>query len=147
MTGTTAAWPCGMGHPGYNLTRSRGPATAEEARRLVRDALAAWHLEDDEETTVLLLSELVANAVRHVYGPLVRILIDRRADGAVYVAVVDRAPRRLPQMRTPRPDDFGGRGLLLVDGLADGWGYDLLGPGLRPWGKRVWATVKVSARQ
>jgi anti-sigma regulatory factor (Ser/Thr protein kinase) len=107
-------------------------------------ALCAWGLERAAEVAELLLSELVANAVRHAHGPAVRIVVDRPAADRVYVAVVDRAPLRLPEMRSPGPDAVSGRGLILVDELADSWGCDLMGPGKRPWGKRVWAEMKVS---
>ena len=43
------------------------------ARRQTRDALASWELGQLEETAVLLVSELVSNAVRHVLA--------RSADG------------------------------------------------------------------
>ncbi|MFJ1551221.1 ATP-binding protein [Streptomyces sp. NPDC088246] len=121
-----------------------------DARRLARVALCAWGLDDAAETAALLLSELVTNAVRHTHGPAVRIIVDRPADDRVYVAVIDRAPQRLPEMRTPAPDDVNGCGLVLVlvlvlvDELADRWGYDLMGSGTRPWGKRVWAEMQVS---
>ncbi|MFC9624599.1 ATP-binding protein [Streptomyces sp. NPDC056930] len=140
----TAARPRRTGYPGYNTTQTRAPETAEEARRLARVALCAWGLDDAAETAALLLSELVTNAVRHAHGPAVRIIVDRPADDRVYVAVIDRAPQRLPEMRTPAPDDVNGRGLVLVDELADRWGYDLMGSGARAWGKRVWAEMKVS---
>ncbi|MFJ8827686.1 hypothetical protein ACIREE_38845 [Streptomyces sp. NPDC102467] len=34
-----------------------------------------------------------------------------------------------------------GRGLFVVNVLADPYGYDLLGPERAPWGKRVWARL------
>ncbi|MEC4020452.1 ATP-binding protein [Streptomyces sp. H27-D2] len=140
----TAVRPRRTGHHGYTLTKTRVPETAVEARYLARVALSAWGLDDMAETAALLLSELVANAVRHAHGPTVRIVVDHPADDRVYVAVVDRSPRQLPEMRTPDPDDVNGRGSLLVDELADRWGYDLMGPGQRPWGKCVWAEMQVS---
>ena len=38
-------------------------------------------------------------------------------------------------------DDESGRGLLLIDGIADRWGYDLHGPEERPRCKEVWAEL------
>ncbi|MCG0068448.1 ATP-binding protein [Streptomyces tricolor] len=144
MTVMTAVRPHSSGHPGYNLTKPREAQTAEDARRLARVALAAWGLEAEAETAALVLSELVANAVRHAWGPSVRVLVERPAPDRIRLAVVDRAPRRLPELRTPGPDDTSGRGLLLVEEFADRWGYDLLGSGTSPWGKRTWAELKVS---
>lgn len=85
------------------------------------------------------MSELVTNAVLHASGPSLRIIVERPADDRVRLAVVDREPNRTPQLRAPGPDDATGRGLLLVDNAADRWGYEVLGPHVRPWGKRVWA--------
>lgn len=144
MTSMTAARPRRTGHPGYNLTKPREPQTAEDARRLARVALAAWGLDTEAATAELVLSELVANAIRHAWGPSVRIAVDRPVTDRVRLAVVDRAPRRLPVLRAPGPDDTSGRGLLLIDECADRWGYDLLGSGITPWGKRVWADLKVT---
>ncbi|AEW95649.1 MULTISPECIES: ATP-binding protein [Streptomycetaceae] len=145
MTAMTEVRPRSSGHPGYNLTKPREAATAEDARRLARVALAAWGLEAEAETAELVLSELVANAVRHAWGASVRIAVDRPADDRVRLAVVDRAPRRLPELRTPGPEEVCGRGLLLVKECADQWGYDLLGSITKPWGKCVWAELKVTS--
>ena len=143
MPGMSESRPRSMRHPGYNLTMTRAPETAEEARRLARAALSAWGMHQAAETAALVLSELVGNAVRHGRGPAVRVRVDRPALDRVYVAVVDRAPQRLPEMRAPDLDAVNGRGLVLVDEVTDRWGYDLLGPERRRWGKRVWAELKV----
>ncbi|WP_233221401.1 ATP-binding protein [Streptomyces carminius] len=140
----TAVRPRRTGHPGYNVTKTRTPQTAQDARRLARVALCAWGLENAAETAALLLSELIANAVRHACGPSIRIVIDRPAQDRVYVAVVDRAPRQVPEVRAPGPEAVSGRGLVLVEELADRWGCEVLGPVRRPWGKRVWAEMTVS---
>ncbi|MEW1830365.1 ATP-binding protein [Streptomyces sp. NPDC088196] len=83
------------------------------------------------------------DAVRHAWGPSVRVVVDRPADDRVYVAVIDRSPHQLPEPRTPEPDEQSGRGLLLIETLSDRWGYDILGPASRPWGKRCWAELRV----
>lgn len=115
-----------------------------EGRKLARVALAAWGLDEDAETAALIMSELVANAARHARGPKIRMTVNRPADNRVYVAVVDREPRRLPELCTPSVAAVQGRGLLLVDAVSDRWGYDFMGTGARPWGKRVWAELQVA---
>ncbi|MFI6494334.1 ATP-binding protein [Streptomyces sp. NPDC050564] len=144
MTRTSAAQPRSTGHPGYTLTQNRVLEAAEEARRLTRVALAAWGLDDDAETAALIMSELVANAARHARGPKIRVTVNRPADNRIYLAVVDRAPHQLPQMRATDHDAVQGRGLFLVDAVADRWGYDFMGAGSQPWGKRVWAELTVT---
>ncbi|MER5549115.1 ATP-binding protein [Streptomyces sp. NPDC002589] len=137
-----AAQPRSHGHPGYDLVHERAPQSGEEARRLVRVALAAWgRRRVDLDAAEVVVAELVANAVRHTAGPALRVIIDRPDAGRVYVAVVARVPRRLPAPRTPAPDETDGRGLLLVNAYALRCGYDILG-GTRPWGKRVWVLLE-----
>lgn len=144
MTDTTTTPRDEAEYPSYSETMTRTPETAPEARRLARAAVRAWGMEDAGDGAALLLTELFANAVRHARGNRVRVIITRPDDDRVYVAVVDREPRRLPELREAKPEDIGGRGLALVEEMADRWGYDLMGGGRRPWGKRVWAEMKVT---
>ncbi|MGW1037524.1 ATP-binding protein [Streptomyces antibioticus] len=123
---------------------NRTPETAAKARGLARIALRVWQMDDAGDSAALLLTELFANAVRHARGTSVRVIIDRPEQDRVYLAVVDLAPHRLPEMREAGPDDDNGRGLALVEELSDRWGCDLMGRGQRPWGKRVWAEMKVT---
>ncbi|WP_343236511.1 ATP-binding protein [Streptomyces sp. NEAU-S7GS2] len=136
--------PRGSGYPGYSETMYRTPETAEKARRLARLALRVWQMDDVEDGAALLVSELFTNAVCHARGECVRVIIDRPEADRVYLAVVDHAPDRLPELREAVPDDADGRGLALVEELADRWGCDLMGREHRPWGKRVWAEMKVT---
>ncbi|MFF4173653.1 ATP-binding protein [Streptomyces sp. NPDC001744] len=123
---------------------NRTPETAAKARGLARIALRVWQMDDAGDSAALLLTELFANAVRHARGTSVRVIIDRPEQDRVYLAVVDLAPHRLPEMREAGPDDDNGRGLALVEELSDRWGCDLMGREQRPWGKRVWAEMKVT---
>ena len=136
--------PRSIGHPGYSVKMDRVPEAAREARVMVRVVLSTWGLDAAADEAALLLSELVTNAVRHAQGPTVRVVVDRPADNRVCLAVIDRAPRRTPEIRTPHPDDASGRGLQLIDEITDRWGWNSMGSSVRPWGKRVWAELKVS---
>ncbi|MFH8467571.1 ATP-binding protein [Streptomyces sp. NPDC017991] len=132
------------GYQGYSETHPRTRETASVARGLVRTACATWRLGDETaETAALAMSELVTNAVNHARGHSLRVIVDRPADDQLYLAVVDMDPSRVPMLRAPGGDDTGGRGLILVDVLADRWGYDLLGPARMPNRKRCWAEMKV----
>lgn len=131
------------GYPGYSETHPCVAETAALARRLARTTCAAWEVEEAAERAALVLSELVSNAVRHTRSRSIRILVDRPADLRLYVAVIDREPLRLPVLRVPEPGALNGRGLVLVADLAERWGYDRLGSGPRPWGKRCWAELRV----
>ncbi|WP_030673555.1 anti-sigma regulatory factor [Streptomyces rimosus] len=116
-------------------TLSRTPESAAAARRLVRDALSAWGLEELAEDGALIISELVSNAVQHARSRSVRVTVARLEPARVRIGVVDKS-REVPWLREPGGADETGRGLLLVAGVAQGWGTDPL-----PWGKRVWAEL------
>ncbi|MGW4285942.1 ATP-binding protein [Streptomyces sp. NPDC004673] len=124
------------GHPGYSETLPRKGESAAGARRLVRIALTAWGLNDLAEDGASVVSELVANAVRHSRRESIRMMVERTAPRTVRVAVADLS-RTPPEPRTPQHDDEDGRGLLLVTSLATNWGTDE-----RRWGKIVWAELE-----
>lgn len=113
------------------------PAEVGRARRWARSRLAGSGIGDDEplaETLVLLISELVTNAVVHTGCPAVlRMLF--AAEGGVRVEVAD-ASDRPPRPRHAEGEDTNGRGLELVDGLADRWGWQPEGVG-----KSIWCEV------
>ena len=89
------------------------------------------------EVALLLVSELVANAVQHGAAPIVLRL---RWDGrALEIAVTDDDPRiECVRRASGSHADDRGRGLRLTHRLAESWGARA-GPDLV--GKTVWATV------
>ncbi|MEV0601229.1 SpoIIE family protein phosphatase [Streptomyces sp. NPDC050315] len=99
------------------------------ARELARDQLTDWGLEALVDTTELLVSELVTNALRHGHGDIrLRLLLDR-----TLVCEVWDADLAQPRRRRARDTDEGGRGLQLVGLLSRGWGSRRT-----PRGKTVW---------
>jgi serine/threonine-protein kinase RsbW len=136
---TVSAMPRPTGHPGYSETLAGLEESAEAARKLVRTALAAWHLEQLTDTGVLLVTELVANAVKHTNSRLIRVVVSRPGDVWVRIGVTDKS-RQMPEIREENGDNLpvGGRGLVLIDALTDRWGTDL-----HQWGKHVWGELKV----
>ncbi|MFD5397332.1 SpoIIE family protein phosphatase [Streptomyces sp. NPDC127097] len=99
------------------------------ARELARDQLTDWGLQDLVDTTELLVSELVTNALRHGHGEIrLRLLLDRSL-----VCEVWDADLAQPRRRRARDTDEGGRGLQLVGLLSEGWGSRRT-----PRGKTVW---------
>ncbi|WNM47056.1 ATP-binding protein [Kitasatospora sp. CM 4170] len=91
----------------------------------------------DHDAPCLILSELVTNALVHG-GGAPAVVLELRG-GRLYITVSDASP--VPVVRRA-PDDArtGGRGLDLVDALADEWGVELIGS----YGKAVWAISAVS---
>ncbi|NJP51790.1 ATP-binding protein [Streptomyces sp. SBST2-5] len=117
------------------------PESAATARRLVQMVvLRQWGLNArTTEDAVLLVSELVGNAVRHT-GARVFGLRLRHRRGWIRVEVRDPS-RGLPCLMPVQEMDISGRGLFLVDKLADRWGVDLL-----PRGKTTWFEMRVTDR-
>lgn len=134
---TVTATPHPTGRPGYSQTLPREPESAAVARRLVRTALIAWGLEEHIDDAMLVITELVSNAVHHGRLASIRVVVTRPAEHRVRLGVVDRS-RALPVMRTDSDGNrLRGRGLVLVDALTERWGTDL-----HQWGKDVWAELK-----
>lgn len=117
------------------------PESAATARRLAQVVvLRQWGLTPKlTEDAVLLVSELVGNAVRHT-GARVFGLRMRRRRGWMRVEVRDPS-RGLPCLMPVQEMDISGRGLFLVDRLSDRWGVDLL-----PRGKTTWFEMRVTDR-
>ncbi len=123
------------------------PTEVGRARRWARSRLAGAGVDADEslaETLILLISELVTNAVVHTGCPAVLCMLlpsqcagadARDAVGSVRVEVAD-ASTHAPQRRQAEGEDTNGRGLELVSGLADRWGWER-----EPGGKRVWCEL------
>ncbi|MDP9607983.1 ATP-binding protein [Streptomyces demainii] len=131
-----------VGHPTYSQTFPCAPSTAELGRELVREVLGVWHLGGLADRAALIVTELIANASRHTSCSEIRLTVARPDATRLRVGVVDREPARLPILSQAADDDESGRGLLLVDAVADCWGYDLHGSRRRPWGKEVWAEFR-----
>ncbi|GGY28979.1 ATP-binding protein [Streptomyces xanthochromogenes] len=115
------------------------PAEVGRARKWARSRLVGCGIGLDEplaETLILLISELVTNAVVHTGCPAVlRMLLGPAEGGTVRVEVADRSCCP-PKPRHALGDDTNGRGLELVDGLADRWGWRAEGAG-----KSIWCEV------
>ncbi|HEV3380273.1 MAG TPA: ATP-binding protein [Trebonia sp.] len=105
--------------------RLRLPATpiaAAQARKEVSQAIAAWGIDIDREAAILLTSELVTNAVMHDGSGTILLTISC-CHCQLRVDVHDTS-RTLPvPAQRVLPDSETGRGLMLVDSIADQWGY------------------------
>ena len=93
------------------------------AREFVRTALDGWGVGGRADEVLLCVSELATNAVRHGVPPGrgFRLSVWPLAGGALRVEVHDSGDG-WPGVRMPADSDEGGRGLLLVEALADKWG-------------------------
>jgi anti-sigma regulatory factor (Ser/Thr protein kinase) len=107
------------------------PAVAGTARRLARELASPATV----DTVELLVSELVTNAVLHAPGGDALELRISVWGECVRVEVRDSSSQ-VPQMLAPADWGLHGRGLFLVDALADRWGSEQT-----PTGKTVWCEV------
>ncbi|MFE6164726.1 ATP-binding protein [Streptomyces sp. NPDC056486] len=129
----------------YSLYVPNDPRSVTICRRTLRLILAIHgrpHLSDAAE---LVATELVANAVQHTKGPAA--LRIRWAHGVLRIGVWDADPTP-PQPTTPATVlAEAGRGLALVRGCADEWGWYALGPAQLPGsnGKFVWCELTSAA--
>ncbi|WP_433854637.1 ATP-binding SpoIIE family protein phosphatase [Streptomyces kronopolitis] len=105
------------------------PQTAGRARQLTRRALRRWDLDPLLDATELMVSEVVTNAVRYASRPIALRLL--RTD-VLRCEVGDDSPQ-VPRMRRAQSGDEGGRGLFLVDQLAQRWGATRLSTGKVVW--------------
>lgn len=102
-----------------------------EVRRALRELLSHWDVPGRSETAELLTSELVTNALVHTdHDAIVTATVSPRG---LRVEVRDFVGRR-PKPRVPNADDgTHGRGLVLVQSLADAWGVRAHGVGKAVW--------------
>jgi len=119
---------------GPELMLSADPRSVREARRFTERRCRHIALDDDlTDTAVLLTSELVTNAVVHGRSEVrLRVLPQERG---VRVEVGDDNDRA-PVVQPHDEDALSGRGVSLIDDVADAWGVEQA-----EIGKVVWFTV------
>jgi serine/threonine-protein kinase RsbW len=117
-----------------------GPHAPQEARTWLRRTAVPGAVLDD---ALLVLSELVTNSLRHAGGGASdRIEIDVRSwAGGVRIEVRDAGPGISARLiEPPDPEQKGGRGLFLIQELAERWGAE------RGDGSLVWVELRVRDR-
>lgn len=112
---------------------------ARQARELVTEACARWDVPELVGPACTVITELVNNVVVHAGTPMDVVVQRRRRH--LNISVRDESPDP-PDARGPAfPTAPGGRGLLMVDAVAQHWGY---APTER--GKVVWAVLPITER-
>jgi DNA-binding NarL/FixJ family response regulator len=115
------------------VERQRFPSevqSAGAARRFASTVLGTWGCEELTDAVLLLVSELVTNAVIHAHSDVDVIL--RLRPSRVRVEIVDSASEYV-QRRDAASDDQSGRGMALTEALAAAWGVDTLVAGKSVW--------------
>jgi len=123
------------------LTVPPVPRAVRASRQWVRETMTRWRLTDATDVAESLASELVTNAIRHAQDGTSVVVLLMYAAGTLRLEVRDRDPLNLPLVRNAGPLDTTGRGLLLVEALADHWGVRVTDTG-----KSVWCELAASRR-
>ncbi|MET9478930.1 SpoIIE family protein phosphatase [Streptomyces sp. NPDC006638] len=110
------------------------PEGISGARRQLRDLLHDWSDDEQVDAAVLMVSEMVTNVLVHTDGDalLVAEAAGERGDRRLRVEVAD-VNDELPHRRRPGELASSGRGLVLMEVLADAWGVNPRGEGKSIW--------------
>jgi DNA-binding NarL/FixJ family response regulator len=108
-------------------------ASAQQARRFLSSQITIWGCEHLLENALLVVSELVANAVSHA-GTACRLRIGLQRD-VLRIEVEDFGPGT-PEPQVPSPEHTNGRGLQIVSAVSTAWGISPI-----DGGKVVWAEL------
>ncbi|MEW2295045.1 SpoIIE family protein phosphatase [Streptomyces sp. NPDC006743] len=112
-------------------TVRRVPEAVRHARRFTRRTLRSWGVGEDADAALLVVSELVTNALVHTEGP-VRLdltLVHHR----LRIAVADASPRTPVKPTNIGWEATGGRGILLVEAVSTAWGALPVSGGKQVW--------------
>ncbi|MGX2993142.1 SpoIIE family protein phosphatase [Streptomyces sp. JNUCC 64] len=117
------------------------PEALRGARRMIRSAVVAWGARDRADEIELVADELITNALIHTEGPATVTLRVLTGTERRFRVEVEDPSSALPRRRDAGAAEVSGRGLLLVDLLADVWGVESRGGG-----KCVWTEFAVPPR-
>ncbi|MFE7108031.1 SpoIIE family protein phosphatase [Streptomyces sp. NPDC057575] len=118
------------------------PEALSSARHMIRAAVRAWGAKARADEVELAADELITNALMHTDGgAIVTIRVLTGPERRLRVDVEDRSSA-LPRRRDAGEAGVSGRGLMLVDRLADLWGVESRGGG-----KCVWCEFVIPAHE
>ncbi|MBL1086101.1 serine/threonine-protein phosphatase [Streptomyces actinomycinicus] len=127
--------------PGGRLQQHVAPGDPEaltQARHMIRAAVRSWGARDRADEIELVADELTTNALMHTEGSAIVTLRALHGHDRRLRIEVEDSSSALPRRREAGEDGVSGRGLLLVERLADNWGVEARGGG-----KAVWCEFRV----
>ncbi|WUV70800.1 ATP-binding protein [Streptomyces sp. NBC_01478] len=111
-----------MSRKPWDLAFTAVPEEVAALRRIVRLHLGIWGLHDVTDGAQLCVSELVSNVITHVgHGTPATLAVSMNGT-RLRIEVHDPDTRALPTLVDAISDSEGGRGMVLVDEVADRWG-------------------------
>jgi anti-sigma regulatory factor (Ser/Thr protein kinase) len=134
-TTSTAQKDGGIASPSCRCALPHQPEAAGTARRIARTTLTAWGVEEDTvDQAVLVVSELVTNAVEHALPPVALHLALPAGDASVHIEVDDGGSAEEEGAWTAScSDDEHGRGSGIIDCLAIAHGACINAHGATYW--------------
>ncbi|MET7649475.1 ATP-binding protein [Streptomyces sp. NPDC005486] len=109
----------------WDLAFTAEPTEVAALRRIMRLHLGIWGLQEVVDEAQLCVSELVSNVIRHV-GPGTPATLAVSMSGVrLRIEVHDPDARAVPTLLEANNDSEVGRGMALVDAIADRWGVQL----------------------
>ncbi|MGW0368687.1 ATP-binding protein [Streptomyces coeruleorubidus] len=125
-----------MSRKPWELAFTAEPVEVAALRRIMRLHLDIWGLQDITDEAQLCVSELASNVITHV-GPGTPATLAVSLRGMhLRIEVHDPDTRALPVLQDPSTESLEGRGMALVDAVADRWGVLL-----RPDRKVTWCEL------
>jgi anti-sigma regulatory factor (Ser/Thr protein kinase) len=115
------------------LTLPPVPRAVAASRHWARQTLTRWRLTSLAEPVEHLVSELVTNSIEHADDGASVVVLLMYAAGTMRLEVRDHDPLNVPLLQNPAPMDTDGRGLIIVQALADRWGIRITDTGKAVW--------------
>ncbi|MFJ2008656.1 ATP-binding protein [Streptomyces chartreusis] len=139
VSATTQARSRQVHHTQYALPHC--PQTVRAARNIAAEALDRWHVDEElSEIVLLVVSELVTNAVEHALPPLALHLIREPNNQQLRIEVVDGGPALASSKPTTSYEaEEHGRGLSIVDAVTTDHGTRV-----HTYGATHWASLPTS---
>ncbi|MFE6360045.1 ATP-binding protein [Streptomyces sp. NPDC057806] len=120
----------------WDLAFTAEPAEVAALRRVMRLHLGVWGLHSTVDQAQLCVSELVTNVITHTGRGTPATLAVSMSGTYLRIEVHDPDTRALPTLLDAAPESEGGRGMALVNAVADRWGVQL-----RPDRKVTWCEL------
>ncbi|MFF3905750.1 SpoIIE family protein phosphatase [Streptomyces sp. NPDC001848] len=111
------------------------PEALTSARHMIRTTVRAWGAGERSDEIELVADELITNVLVHTESTAIVTLRVLTGHARRFRVEVEDASSALPRRRDAGESEVSGRGLLLVDRLADVWGVEARGGGKVVWGE------------
>ncbi|MEV8522649.1 ATP-binding protein [Streptomyces sp. NPDC052000] len=115
----------GIDRKAWDLPFLAEPEELASLRGIMRLHLTMWGLPHVIESAQLCVTELVTNVITHVGPQTPTTLAVAMNDNRLRIEVIDPDTRALPTLLAPKADEESGRGMALVEAVAERWGVIL----------------------